>query len=141
MKKYTCHMVAESAVPSIVCTSPSDVARFCRERLSLHESPQELVYAFYLNTKGSFVGYELISKGGLSEALVYPRDIYRGAIVLNAASVIMVHSHPSGDPTPSAVDIELTKRLKECGEILGIKLLDHIVIGDTYFSFNEENML
>lgn len=141
MKKYTCHMVAEDAAPSIVCTSPEDVARFCKDVLCLHESPQELVYVFYLNTKGGFVGYELISKGGISDALVYPRDIFRGAIVLNAASVIMVHSHPSGDPTPSETDKDLTKRLKECGEIIGIRFLDHIVIGDAYFSFKEEGML
>lgn len=141
MKKYTCHMVAEETAPNIVCTSPGDVARFCKDVLSLHESPQELVYVFYLNNKGGFVGYELVSKGGISDALVYPRDIYRGAIVLNAASIIMVHSHPSGDPTPSEVDNDLTKRLHECGEILGIKFLDHIVIGRSYFSYKEEGRL
>ena len=141
MKRYSCHMVAEDAAPNIVCTSPEEVARFCKDVLCLHESPQELVYVFYLNTKGGFVGYELVAKGGISDALVYPRDIFRGAIVLNAASIIMVHSHPSGNPTPSQIDVDLTRRLSECGDLLGIRLLDHIIIGESYFSFRQEGRL
>lgn len=77
-----------------------------------------------------------------SAALVHPREVFKAAILANAAALILVHNHPSGDPEPSAEDRAITERLKQAGELLGIRVLDHVVIGDDKFrSFAEEGLL
>ena len=83
-----------------------------------------------------------ISEGSLTASLVHPREVYNPVIRESAAAVIFVHNHPSGDPAPSQEDIEITRRLKEVGEVMGIRVLDHVVIGhESYYSFNERGML
>jgi DNA repair protein RadC len=83
-----------------------------------------------------------VSIGSLSSSLAHPREVFKPAILANAAAIILGHNHPSGEPTPSREDVELTKRLKEGAELLGIRLLDHIVIGDEkWFSFSEDGSL
>jgi DNA repair protein RadC len=79
------------------------------------------------------IGFNLVAIGTLTSALVHPREVFKAAILANAAAIILVHNHPSGDPEPSAEDRALTSRLKEAGEILGIRILDHVVIGDGRF--------
>lgn len=81
--------------------------------------------------------------GSLTSSLVHPREVFKGVLINNAASVIFFHNHPSGDPAPSTDDIEITKRLKHAGDILGIKILDHIIFGDSqrHFSFVDQKML
>jgi DNA repair protein RadC len=86
-----------------------------------------------LNTKNQVLAVETISVGGLSSSLVHPREVFKRAIQRSAAALILVHNHPSGDPTPSSEDLEVTKRLQEAGKILGIEVLDHIIIGDHQF--------
>lgn len=83
-----------------------------------------------LNRKNGILAIETISIGGLSSSLVHPREVFKPAIKKSAASIILVHNHPSGDPSPSGEDIEITKRLAESGSLLGIEILDHIIIGD-----------
>ena len=83
----------------------------------------------------------MISLGTLNQSLVHPREIFAPAIELRAASVILIHSHPSGDVQPSNQDIEITKRLSKVGEIMGIKVLDHVIIGEDYFSFVDQDMM
>lgn len=83
-----------------------------------------------------------ISEGSLTASLVHPREVYNPVIRESAAAVVFVHNHPSGDPSPSPEDIAITARLKEVGEVMGIKVLDHVEIGhDRYFSFKEKGML
>jgi DNA repair protein RadC len=83
-----------------------------------------------------------ISEGSLTASLVHPREVYNPVIRESAAAVIFVHNHPSGDPAPSQEDIEITRRLKEVGEVMGIRVLDHVVIGlERYYSFNERGTL
>ena len=83
-----------------------------------------------------------ISEGSLTASLVHPREVYNPVIRESAAAVIFVHNHPSGDPAPSPEDIEITRRLKEVGDVMGVRVLDHIVIGhDRYFSFSDKGML
>jgi DNA repair protein RadC len=95
-----------------------------------------------LNNKNRLIGYKVISTGSLTASLVHPRDVYRSALHFCAAGVVFVHNHPSGDPEPSAEDIDLTKRLKEVGDVMGIRVLDHVVLGDEkYFSFNDRGMV
>ena len=83
-----------------------------------------------LNRKNGIIGINTVSVGDLSSSIVHPREVFKPAIVAGAASIIVAHNHPSGDPAPSRDDINVTKRLKEAGDILGIGVLDHIIIGD-----------
>jgi DNA repair protein RadC len=88
------------------------------------------------------VARETVSIGTLNSSAVHPRELFKGAIRRSAAAIILVHNHPSGDPTPSKEDMDVTRRLQEAGEIVGIEILDHIVIGDNKFiSFKAKDML
>ena len=91
-----------------------------------------------LNTKSKVIYSGIISKGTLNASLVHPREIFSPAIKERAASIIVAHNHPSSDCTPSQEDINITKRLKECGRLIGIELIDHVIIGSNkYFSMKE----
>ena len=87
-------------------------------------------WVLLLNGKNTVIGVNLVSVGSLTAALVHPREVFKPAILGNAAALVLVHSHPSGDPSPSAEDTALTRRLSEVGELVGIRVLDHIVLGD-----------
>ncbi len=93
------------------------------------EFDQEHVYVIMLNTKIKLIRCEMISKGTLTEAIIHPREVFRPAIQYGAHSIILVHNHPSGDPTPSRADNEMTKCIDEASKIIGIELRDHIIIG------------
>ncbi len=99
---------------------------------------QENFYAIYLDTKNKLINYKLLFIGTINSSCVHPREIFKYAFLESAASIIVLHNHPSGDTTPSEPDIELTKHLFESGKIIGIPVLDHIIIGnDSYYSFYE----
>jgi len=119
-----------------IIRSPQDVAALVREDLRYLQ--QEHFVVLFLNTKNRVVGRETLSVGSLNATIVHPREVYRAAVKRSAASIICVHNHPSGDPTPSPEDIQLTHRLSESGHIIGIELLDHVIIGDrSYVSLKE----
>ena len=90
---------------------------------------REHFWCLMLNGKNVAVGLNLVSIGSLTAALVHPREFLKPLIIGNAAAAIVVHNHPSGDPTPSSEDLQLTKRLREVSDLVGIKLLDHIILG------------
>ncbi len=95
-----------------------------------------------LDTKNNIKKVSEISVGSLNSSIVHPREVFSEAVVNSASSIILVHNHPSGESEPSHEDIALTNRLDECGKILGIKVLDHIIIGDgVFYSFKEEGLL
>lgn len=95
-----------------------------------------------LDTKNQILVIENISIGTLNASIVHPRDVFKIAIKRNANSIILIHNHPSGDPSPSNEDINITQRLVETGNLIGIKVLDHIIIGDNkYISFKEKNLI
>jgi DNA repair protein RadC len=120
--------------------SAEDVYHHFRE--SLGREKRELFYVVLLNNKNRKMREVKISEGSLTASLVHPREVYNPVIRESAAGVIFVHNHPSGDPAPSPEDIDITKRLKEVGDVMGVRVLDHVVIGhDRYFSFNERGML
>lgn len=96
------------------------------------------MYVVLLDTKNNIVDSVEIGKGTLNSCIVHPRQFYAPAIRLKINSVIAVHNHPSGDPSPSVEDLALTKRLKECGALLGIPLIDHIIIGNNCFTSLKE---
>lgn len=99
---------------------------------------QELFFAAYLDTKNNLISYKLLFKGTINSSCVHPREIFKFAFLESAYSIIVVHNHPSGDATPSDVDSELTNHLFQIGNIIGIPILDHIIVGnDNYYSFYE----
>lgn len=113
-------------------TTPRSAREFCQRlfhRLA-SDGVQEEFHIVTLNTKNEMIGTHCITKGTLDSSLVHPREVFRPAIRDAAAAVLLVHNHPSGDPTPSNEDFAVTRRLDSAGELLGIKVLDHIVLGD-----------
>ncbi len=114
-----------------------DVYLHFREHLAAE--PCELFYAVLLDNKHRKIRDVMVSKGSLTASIVHPRDVFAQVVRHSAAAVIFVHNHPSGDPTPSKEDIEITRRLREVGEIMGVRVLDHIVIGrGRYVSFVDD---
>jgi DNA repair protein RadC len=103
---------------------------------------REHFVGFYLNSRNQVLRREIISIGSLNASIVHPREVYQPAIAVSAASLILAHNHPSGDPTPSEEDLAITRRLVEAGRILGIDILDHVVVTrDAYASFKERKLL
>jgi len=104
---------------------------------------REKFLAIYLNVKNEPNAIHTVSIGSLNSSIVHPREVYKGALMSNAASVIFAHNHPSGNPEPSQNDKNMTKRLIEAGEILGITTIDHLIIGgdEEYFSFKEHQLI
>ncbi|MEQ8153767.1 MAG: DNA repair protein RadC [Clostridiaceae bacterium] len=104
--------------------------------------PQEVLMLVILNTKNVVISIKEIFRGTLNSSIVHPREVFSEALKNNAASIIICHNHPSGDPSPSKEDINITLRLKECSKIMGIDLLDHIIIGkNTYVSLKEKSII
>src|SRR5574342_396494 len=120
-----------------VIRSPEDGANFVMNDMRFLS--QEHFVCLYLNTKNQVIHKQTIFIGSLNASIVHPREVFREALKRSAASIIAAHNHPSGDPAPSREDIEVTKRLVECGKIIGIEVLDHIIIGDQkYVSLKEK---
>lgn len=133
-------MASAAARPGLSFQNPSTIARYYMERLR-HEE-QELLYCMMLDNKNHLLAETLLSRGTANATLITPREVFLQALRHHALSLILVHNHPSGDPSPSGCDVEVTKRILQAGEIVGIHLLDHIIIGDRrYFSFREEELL
>ncbi|WP_077610808.1 RadC family protein [Clostridium sp. Marseille-P2415] len=119
---------------------PLDIVNYFVEDMRHRE--QELVFIMLLNTKGALIRDVMISQGTVNTSVVSPREIFIEAIKYHAVSLVLVHNHPSGDPSPSREDLSLTRRVKEAGELIGIQLLDHIIIGDnSYISLKERGIL
>jgi DNA repair protein RadC len=116
--------------------SPEDVYRLIYPRM--REQKKEMFIELCLDTKNQIIKEETISIGSLNANVVHPREVFKMALAESAAHIIVVHNHPSGDPTPSREDIEISKKLAETGKIMGIDVLDHIIIGDgRHFSMKE----
>ncbi len=106
------------------------------------DANKEFFIALFLNTKNGIIRQEVISVGSLNANIVHPRELFRTACMVSASSIIVAHNHPSGDPTPSREDMEITKKLAEAGKMMGIELLDHVIIGyDRNYGFKESGML
>jgi DNA repair protein RadC len=117
-------------------TSSRDVYEFFKP---LEDADREYFYSLHLDTKQQVISCDEVSSGTLDCSLVHPREVYKAAILSSAASIITAHNHPSGDPTPSREDREITHRLAEAGRLLGIPLLDSVIIGHgRYHSMKDE---
>ena len=119
---------------------PKSIADYYME--SLRHCKEELLMCAFFDTKCHFLGDVIVSKGSVNYAYVSPRDIFRHAFDYNAVQFVMLHNHPSGDPTPSDDDLRITYRIEKGAQILELNMLDHIIIGDTtYYSFYEHNQI
>ena len=124
---------------SLILT-PLDVYALVKEYLQ--GTDREHFIALFLDSRSAVIGINTVSVGTLTESLVHPREVFKGAILANAASLIIAHNHPSGEHFPSEADLAVTSKLKESGRILGIPLEDHVVIGtDAFTSFRQEGLL
>lgn len=120
-------------------TKPWSIADYYMERLR-HKEQEELI-CMMLDTKNHLLGEEMIFKGTVNASLVSPREVFLAAMSYHAVGILLVHNHPSGDPAPSQADLDFTQRILEAGELLGISLLDHIIIGDCrYLSFRQQGI-
>ena len=120
--------------------SPKTVAAYYMEEFRLKQ--QEHMLLIMLNTKSRLIAEKVMFKGTVNASIVSPREIFMEAIHHEAVYIILLHNHPSGDPTPSGEDIALTRRIQEAGRLMDIQLIDHIIIGDhKYLSFSEEDLL
>lgn len=132
--------VKQKDVLKVKVTSPQDVADLLMEEMQFLK--QEYFKIVLLDTKNKVIKVESISIGILNASLVHPREVFIKAIKQHSAAIILAHNHPSGDPEPSAEDKNITKRLYDAGELLGISVLDHIIIGrGTFLSFKQEKLI
>lgn len=132
---------AKEKIPKkISLTSPKAVADYFRKKLGREK--KEHFSILLLDSRNNLIKISDISVGTLNASLVHPREIFSEALKQNAASIILVHNHPSGDPEPSEDDLEITKRIVEAGKIMGIDVLDHVIISKTkVFSFKEKKLI
>jgi DNA repair protein RadC len=129
--------VAADYLDDAPLTSASQVAGMLA---FLGRETKEHFMALHLDSKNRLLCIEVVSVGSLSAAVVHPREVFKSALLSSAAAVLFVHNHPSGDTVPSLEDREITRRLKEAGELLGIRVLDHIIIGEGFLSFADRDL-
>ena len=121
----------ELPFPKPRISDPSDVRGLLQRQLAFQD--REIFCIVILDARNQVLGVNTVSIGSVSASIVHPRECFRPAILMGASSIILSHCHPSGDPSPSKDDLELTRRLHKAGEILGIEVLDHIIIADSQF--------
>ena len=130
---YGVRLVREPQLPfpKPQISAPDDVRGLLQRQLAFQD--REIFCAVILDARNQVLGVNTVSIGSISASIVHPRETFRPAILMGASSIILAHCHPSGDPSPSQDDIELTRRLHQAGEILGIQVLDHLIIADSQF--------
>lgn len=127
-------------------TSPIQTSEDAAEMLKqlMVDADREYLYVVNLDTKGCPINYSLVSVGTINGAMCRPADVFKSAILSNASSIVMLHNHPSGDPTPSDIDVTMTEQLVEAGKLIGIHMIDHVIVGGmngSMYSFNRESNL
>ncbi len=123
----------------IQITAPKDIADYMQNMEHLEQEEFKIIM---LNTKNKIIGQQMISRGTVNATLVAPREIFNPAIKAMATTIILVHNHPSGDPSPSQEDFNMTKRVIEVGKIVGIHVIDHVIIGkNQYYSMKESGFI
>ena len=138
--RYRMEVVRENAPQWVTTrfTSPRQIFEIFKD---LQLETKEHFITLHLDGKNRVVCLDRVSVGSLNQSIVHPREVFKSACMSGAAGMVMLHNHPTGDPTPSREDLDITRRLKECGELLGIRILDHIIIGETYLSMVEQGVL
>ena len=145
MTKYRLELVKEESHKYEVETRiscPKDIYEVLTKVCRIQCNAEEVFILITLNIKNIVTGYFEVHRGTINTSLVHPREVFKRALLNNASNIIVAHNHPSGDPNPSKEDIQITERLKEAGNLLGINLLDHIIVGeDKYISLKEKGVL
>ena len=138
--RYRKEVVREDAPAwvSMRFTSPSQVFEMFSD---LRQEAKEHFIALHLDGKNRIICFDRVSIGSLNQSIVHPREVFKTACLSSAAAILLLHNHPTGDTAPSREDLEITRRIKEAGDLLGIKVLDHIIIGDSYLSFVEQGLI
>ena len=132
--------IRETFNENIKLQSPEAIYLYIKDQFEM--KTQEHLIALYLNTKGELIKKEVLFVGSLNSSVIHPREIFKHAVINSAASIIICHNHPSGDPTPSKSDIDVTKIIHNNSLMMDIHLVDHIIIGrDKYFSFKQKGLL
>jgi DNA repair protein RadC len=140
LKKRKVKNVASEVAERMLCKE--DVYDLCVKQLHMDVLTEEYVYCFCLDAKGKVIGYFEASHGSISSSMVPVREIIQKCLLAGAVSFILAHNHPSGDPVPSAEDLAVTKRLVNAGEIIGIPISDHVIIGESrYCSMRELQLI
>jgi DNA repair protein RadC len=122
--------------------SPEEAYNAIKTITNVQEEAQEVFGILVLNTKNKIVAVHEVSRGTLDSSMAHPREVFKPAVLHNAAAIICFHNHPSGDPEPSREDIEITNRIKSAGTVLGISVYDHIIVGDDrYVSLKERGVM
>lgn len=122
--------------------SPEKAVGLAKYYLHLHEQTEEYLYMICMNVKLEAIGVFELSHGNVNSSIVSVREMFQKALLANAVSIIVMHNHPSGDSTPSYEDIQVTKRMVECGDLLGVQVIDHIIVGRPgYCSLKEKGYL
>ena len=122
--------------------SPDIVVGFIRDSLGIQDCAEEYLYSLCMDTKGHLIGCFEVTHGTVNASLISPREIFQKALMLGAVSIILTHNHPSGDPTPSDIDLHSTEQVKQAGEMIGVQLLDHLIVAkDCWISMKETNLL
>ena len=140
VKELARRLMRENAKEIKIIRGPEDVAHFARPHF--WQEAKEHFSILMLNTKNHVLGLKDISVGGLSSSIVHPREVFGTAILHHSAAIILLHNHPSGNPTPSKEDIHVTDRLVKSGELMDIPVLDHIILGyESFISMKEQGMI
>ena len=147
IQKYKIELVRESSSnyefekSKVQC--PADVCRLVNDLFKLNVQAEEVFICLCLDTKNKIVGAFEVSRGALASATVHPREVFKRALLCNASHIIAANNHPSGNVDPSREDTQITKRLSEAGELIGVGLIDHLIIGEfsNYYSFKEKGII
>ena len=127
-------------ISSVVIHSPEELVKSYKSLFK--DQVRERFIVFWLSSCNKITGFEVITEGILNSSLIHPREVFRGAIVATAASIIIAHNHPSENPEPSSEDIQITKQIVETSKVVGIPVHDHIIFsGNTYASFAERGLM
>lgn len=138
--RYRMEVVRENAPEWVTTrfTSPKQIFEMFKD---LQMETKEHFITLHLDGKNRVVCLDRVSVGSMNQSIVHPREVFKSACMSGAAAIILIHNHPTGDPVPSSEDLSITRRLKECGDLFGIRVLDHIIIGETYLSMVEQGTL
>lgn len=138
--RYRKEVVREDA-PAWVSKRFTSASQIFEMFHDLRLEAKEHFIALHLDGKNRIACLDRVSVGSLNQSIVHPRELFKTACLSSAAAILLIHNHPTGDPSPSREDLEITRRIKEAGDLLGIKVLDHIIIGDSYLSFAEQGLI
>lgn len=135
-----CLVSEKEFTDKVIFDNPDTIVDLIEKVFGASLLPEEYIWMVTLNTKHMPEGIFEISHGTVGMSLVSPREVFTRALLAGATKIVLVHNHPSGDPSPSHYDFEVTKEVKKAGDILGVKLVDHLIVGNhTYYSFHENS--